>query len=129
MFGWPDFKKNLYLDGVAKFLDYAFSRSGDGGKIRCPCIKCCNTYNMSRDVVYSHLTAYGIIRSYTFWYHHGEVLGETENELEVEDDDDSHDGMQELMEDLFPSTNHPGNDTMTEPTPSVFLKINQLVKL
>jgi hypothetical protein len=29
---------------------------------------------MSRDVVYSHLTAYGIIRSYTFWYHHGEVL-------------------------------------------------------
>jgi hypothetical protein len=45
MFGWPDFKKNLYLDGVAKFLDYAFSRLGDGSKIRCPCIKCCNTYN------------------------------------------------------------------------------------
>jgi hypothetical protein len=44
-------KKNLYLDGVTKFLDYAFSRSGDGGKIRCPCIKCCNTYNMSRDEV------------------------------------------------------------------------------
>ena len=85
---------------------------------------------MSRDVVYSHLIAYGIIRSYTFWYHHGEVLGETENELEVEDDDDdSHDGMQELMEDLFPSTNQQGNDTMKEPTPSVFLKIHQLVKL
>jgi hypothetical protein len=84
---------------------------------------------MSRDVVYSHLTAYGIIRSYTFCYHHGEVLGETENDLEVEDDDDSHDGMQELMEDLFPSTNQSSNDTMTEPTRSDFLKISQLVKL
>ena len=59
-------KKIIYLDGVAKFLDYAFNRLGNGVKIRCPCIKCCNTYNMSRDVVYSHLTAYGIIKAIPF---------------------------------------------------------------
>lgn len=115
-------KKDIYLNGVNKFLDYAFSRTGDGGKIRCPCIKCCNTYNLSREVVYSHLMAYGIIRSYTFWYHHGEILGEDENDLEVEDDDESADGMQELMEDLFPQNNLPGSDTMADPSSSDFFE-------
>ena len=112
-------KKDIHLDGVNKFLDYAFSRTWHGDKIRCPCVKCCNTYNMSRSEVRSHLRVYGIIRNYTFWYHHGEVLGEPENVIEVGDGVDSPDGMQQLMEDLFPpQNNHPGSDTMAEPSSS-----------
>ena len=34
-----------YLEGVENFLDYAFSHAGRENEIRCPCIKCCNTYS------------------------------------------------------------------------------------
>ena len=37
-----------YLEGVENFLDYAFSHAGSEKEIRCPCIKCCNTYSHPR---------------------------------------------------------------------------------
>ena len=51
-------KKDTYLAGVKKFLDYAFSRTGGDVEIKCPCVRCCNTYSRSREVVYSHLKIY-----------------------------------------------------------------------
>lgn len=83
-------KKEIYDTGVINFLNYAISRTRGGDEIKCPCIKCCNTYSMSREVVYSHLKAFGIIRNYRFWYHHGEVLGEAETDSEDLDDYISH---------------------------------------
>lgn len=108
-----------YLEGVEKFIDYAFSKLDGVQVIRCPCIKCCNTYSLPRHIVSSHLKAYGILRSYTFWYHHGEVLAEQENDIEVDEYDsqefngEGYNGMQDLMENLFPQCNTPGGDEAT----------------
>lgn len=108
-----------YLEGVEKFIDYAFSKLDGVQVIRCPCIKCCNTYSLPRHIVSSHLKAYEILRSYTFWYHHGEVLAEQENDIEVDEYDsqefngEGYNGMQDLMEDLFPQCNTPGGDEAT----------------
>ena len=116
-----------YLDGVEKFLDYAFSQAGGEIEIRCPCIKCCNTYSLSRELVSSHLKVYGILRNYTLWYHHGEVAGEPQTESEGEDagegdgemqegSGDGHDTMQELLMDLFPQNNSPVEEPTTPPS-------------
>ncbi|XP_070032150.1 uncharacterized protein [Nicotiana tomentosiformis] len=100
-----------YLIGVQKFLDYAFRRTGELYEIRCPCVKCCNTTLGTRETVEIHLKVYGIIRNYTFWYYHGEVLGEPQSECEVEDDNEvedyeDEDEIHEMLRDLYP--NHDG---------------------
>jgi len=118
-------KKDIYLAGVKKFLDYAFNRTGSSDEIKCPCIRCCNTYSKSRGEVYSHLKIFGIIGNYRFWYHHGEVLGEPETDSEIEEDggsyeiteEEGYNGMEELMMDLFPQETNPISNTMTAPTP------------
>ncbi|XP_016484005.1 uncharacterized protein LOC107804598 isoform X2 [Nicotiana tabacum] len=72
-----------YSIGVQKFLDYAFRRTGELYEVRCPCVKCCNTTSGTRETVESHLKVYGIIQNYTFWYHHGEILGEPQSDCEL----------------------------------------------
>ena len=41
-------------------------------KILCPCRKCKNRINQSRDEVRTHLRCDGIFKGYTTWVHHGE---------------------------------------------------------
>nr|XP_016506057.1 PREDICTED: uncharacterized protein LOC107823867 [Nicotiana tabacum] len=99
---------DTYLIGVQKFLDYAFRRTGELSEIRCPCVKCCSTKLGTRETVEIHLKVYGIIRNYTFWYHHGEVLGETQSEGEVDDDNEvedyeDEDEIHEMLRDLYPN--------------------------
>ena len=64
-------------------------------------------------MVETHLIAYGILKGYTFWYHHGERADEVEydddemqDEFDVEEDLDndsqSDDEMDEMIKDLFP---------------------------
>nr|XP_009786325.1 PREDICTED: uncharacterized protein LOC104234459 [Nicotiana sylvestris] len=72
-----------YSIGVQKFLDYAFRRTRELYEIRCPCVKCCNTTLGTHETVESHLKVYGIIQNYTFWYHHGEILGEPQSDCEL----------------------------------------------
>jgi len=59
---------------------------------------------------------YGIIRNYTFWYHHGERLGEPLTESEEDGDAveecESEDEVEELLRDLYP--NHNGGSTHTD---------------
>nr|XP_016451210.1 PREDICTED: uncharacterized protein LOC107775916 [Nicotiana tabacum]XP_016451216.1 PREDICTED: uncharacterized protein LOC107775916 [Nicotiana tabacum]XP_016451223.1 PREDICTED: uncharacterized protein LOC107775916 [Nicotiana tabacum] len=100
-----------YLIGVQIFLNYAFRRIGELYEIRCPCVKCCNTTLGTRETGEIHLKVYGIIQNYTFWYHHGEVLGEPQLECEVEDnnevdDYEDKDEIHEMLRDLYP--NHDG---------------------
>jgi len=55
-----------YSQGVKNFLAFAFSRLEEGRKvIKCPCVKCCNSSEHTRDVVETHLIAYGILIGYT----------------------------------------------------------------
>ena len=84
-------------------------------EIRCPCVKCNNTYERSREVVETHITVYGIVQNYTFWYHHGERKGESESESESEfesegEEDEVLETIREeeihgIMRDFFPTLN------------------------
>ncbi|KAH0781606.1 hypothetical protein KY290_001204 [Solanum tuberosum] len=120
----------VYLAGVQKFLDYAFQRIGEEHEIRCPCVKCFNTILGTHKTVEIHLLVYGIIRNYTFWYHHGERLGEPLIEYESEDGDgdaveecESEDEVEELLRDLYPNldggSTHTDCDDLLEEEPNV----------
>ena len=63
---------------------------------------------------------YGILRNYTFWYHHGEVAREPQTVSEGQGDEemqaesaDGYDPMQDLLHDLFPQNNNPTEQTTT----------------
>jgi len=71
-------------------------------------MKCLNIEFGSRELVHGHLLACGIVKRYTFWYHHGETLDEPS--VEMNDDDDEMgepDEMQGILRDLY----HDFNDT------------------
>ncbi|WMV54811.1 hypothetical protein MTR67_048196 [Solanum verrucosum] len=73
-------------------------------------MKCCNASSRTREMVRSHLLVHGIVRSYTFWYHHGERLHEPESDSEFVDNndierDDEEDEIHEILGDLYPNLN------------------------
>ncbi|XP_057993043.1 uncharacterized protein LOC110657121 [Hevea brasiliensis] len=105
--GWMDLisdcLNDVYSHGVEEFLDYAFKKTGRREKIHCPCVKCSNTYSATREVVGTHLKVYGIVRNYTFWYHHGERVGESESNLESvqQSEDEPSNEMHDILRDLY----------------------------
>lgn len=118
---------NAYVLGVEKFLNYAFTKLGEKQEIRCPCMKCCNASSRTREMVRSHLLVHGIVRSYTFWYHHGERLHEPESDSEFVDHndierDDEEDEIHEILGDLYPNLNevnmNTGGDDIFEEEPN-----------
>nr|XP_007153390.1 hypothetical protein PHAVU_003G031100g [Phaseolus vulgaris]ESW25384.1 hypothetical protein PHAVU_003G031100g [Phaseolus vulgaris] len=54
---WIDMPRNTlkYMEGLNKFLDFAFANNGVRGKIICPCQKCNFNKWECREVVYDHL--------------------------------------------------------------------------
>ncbi|XP_070009493.1 uncharacterized protein [Nicotiana sylvestris] len=119
---------DAYILGVEKFLNYAFTRLEETHEIRCPCIKCCNAISGTRELVRSHLIEHGIIPNYTFWYHHGERLGEAQSDSEFVDDNDieygdREDEIHDILRDLYPkfdgdNMNNDGDEfLMEEPNP------------
>ena len=48
-----------YVEGVEYFLDFAFEKKSNHGKILCPCIDCVNVSFLKRDKVYDHLICAG----------------------------------------------------------------------
>lgn len=60
--------------GVNSFLDYAFQKLGTDN-IRCPCCVCVNGEFGDREKVRQHLLVYGVVKRYTFWFHHGKKVG------------------------------------------------------
>lgn len=61
-----------YKEGVASFLDFAYSHSSWDGKIYCPCNNCVGAFLMGRTTVKLHLEKWGILPTYTTWVDHGE---------------------------------------------------------
>lgn len=89
--GWirdPSKQSDEYIRGVNAFLEFAFQKPEDDGKILCPCKKCANYKSHSRSTVYEHLIdpRYGFLRRYTQWIFHGErpttSSGSTEQRFE-----------------------------------------------
>ena len=100
---WMNIEDHLgeyYEKGVESFLDYAFTRLGTE-TIRCPCVKCVNIGFETREEVQGHLLAYGIVKRYTFWYHHGERFSEPSVEMDDENDVDECDEMHGILRDLY----------------------------
>nr|CAD1825964.1 unnamed protein product [Ananas comosus var. bracteatus] len=104
-----------YEMGVESFLNYAFKRTGKNKEIRCPCVKCGNTYSGTRELVESHLKVYGIVQNYTFWYHHGERSSEPQSESDGDngeeiEEDESGNEMHEIIRNLYPEFSDVGRD-------------------
>jgi len=79
---------NEYSQGVKNLLTFAFSRLKEGRKvIKCPCVKCCNSSEHTKDIVETHLIVYGILIGYTFWYHHGERPNEPQSNADELDEE------------------------------------------
>lgn len=122
----------IYLDGAKKFVNYAFQGKEEECEIRCSCYKCCNTLG-TRKMIEMHLKVHGIIENYTFWFHHGEQLGEplSDSKDEEEDEDEAddfesedEDEVEELLRDLYPNSKrvrdtHTGFDDKLEEDPNV----------
>ncbi|WMV40449.1 hypothetical protein MTR67_033834 [Solanum verrucosum] len=120
---------DAYIHGVEIFLNYTFTRLREANEIRCPCVKCCNAVSRTREIVRSHLIVHGIIQNYTFWYHHGETIGETEEpDSESVNDDDKigedheEDEIHDILTDLHPFYNvdnmNIGDDDVLEEEPN-----------
>ncbi|XP_057250770.1 uncharacterized protein LOC130591463 [Beta vulgaris subsp. vulgaris] len=125
---WMKLSRNDRLNvayelGVENFLKYAFEKSGEIEKIKCPCVKCSNASFQSLNMVKDHLLTYGIIEGYTFWYHHGERVGEdtfeSQSSEEVGDDElldaDNENEMDTILRDFFPNcSGFAENDSSSE---------------
>ena len=53
-----------YIEGVDKFLDFAFANIVGDTRIYCPCKKCCNRYLVEREVVRAHIIVNGFLSKY-----------------------------------------------------------------
>ena len=60
------------MEGLNKFLDFAFANNGVRGNIICPCLKCKFNKWECREVVYEHLIVKPFPIGYKVWLLHGE---------------------------------------------------------
>ncbi|XP_048570518.1 uncharacterized protein LOC125551358 isoform X2 [Triticum urartu] len=109
---WMDKARNTqaYIDGVEKFIDFAFTHSARGNTILCPCRICLNCCWFEASVVYEHLLCDGFISGYKRWIYHGEAsspLASESDHDEVQPDNfqeeidlDDYDEMLEMIQDI-----------------------------
>ncbi|KAG8364929.1 hypothetical protein BUALT_Bualt18G0049800 [Buddleja alternifolia] len=83
-----------YENGVQEFLNFAYSSTEPGKKIRCPCKKCNNVYLQNRDDVEADLLEYGIIQNYVTWVLRGEELDESNDEGFDSDEEEDNDQLE-----------------------------------
>ena len=91
-----------YVNGVEKFVEYAFQRiKDDDMKIKCLCNDCSNRYRRTRVEVERHLLWSGMRRDYTRWHLQGEGNSEDDEEDNDEDEDDSSDDQVQNIDDIL----------------------------
>lgn len=61
-----------YLNGIDKFLEFAYTGRLDGSVISCPRRKCENRYNYPQAAPKEHLYSNGFLKKYKNWTNHGE---------------------------------------------------------
>jgi len=103
-----DYLSEEYEKVVESFLDYAFTKLGTKS-IRCPCMKCVNIEFGSRELVYGHLLAYGMVKRHTFWHHHREAFSESSVEMNDDDNIDEDHEMHGILRDLYHDFNDMGS--------------------
>ena len=91
-----------YLQGLAKFLGYAFNKSSVENKILCPCKNCVNSYWREESEVREHLVCEGFVDGYKQWMFHGERVSSSSipPNLDEGDDRDEGDDISDLLRDL-----------------------------
>jgi hypothetical protein len=71
------------LQGVNRFLAFAFSNAAVGSKILCPCRKCSNSFWCEASEVCEHLICAGFLKGYRTWILHGDgAYADNSNEYE-----------------------------------------------
>ena len=99
-----------YIDGVEKFIDFAFTHSARGNTILCPCRICLNCCWFEASDVYEHLLYHGFISGYKRWIYHGEASSSLASDsdhdpvqpddVQEENDLDNYDEMFEMIQDM-----------------------------
>ncbi|PWA50202.1 transposase-associated domain-containing protein [Artemisia annua] len=90
-----------YVEGVEYFLDFAFEKTSNNGKILCPCIDCHNMSFLTRDKVYDHLICSGFKKDYSNWKEHGEVCKASSSKMMSEEEGIFSHDIDGLLGDLF----------------------------
>ncbi|KAJ0492169.1 putative Transposase-associated domain-containing protein [Helianthus annuus] len=98
-----------FIRGAIAFAKWAERYADTEGRIHCPCRNCVNARRHVPDVVADHIIQYSFEPTYNVWIYHGEHLpgyetdtDETNSEFE-ESDNESNDGVGELLDDAFPT--------------------------
>ena len=86
-----------YLDGLNKFLDFAFSNAAQGDQILCSCKNCNNCCWSNRAKVCEHLICDGFNKIYDKWIFIGEGGSSKVDKRKT----NMHDNLDELLEDTF----------------------------
>ncbi|XXG86159.1 hypothetical protein AAC387_Pa11g1107 [Persea americana] len=113
-----------YLNGVKKFLDFAFDHTTNGDKIQCPCIKCCNKFYKNREKVHGDLLWNGKMKRYIHWMSHGEDNGDEY----ISDESDEGDDIHGMLQDTFGMSNLVGGDDNEIPEESTPDELNMEVQ-
>lgn len=92
-----------YEAGVERFLEFSF-KNMKTNKIRCPCVKCNNYYQKTRDDVKGDLLFDGIVMGYTRWVYHGEEFEPSSSD--DESNEEGFDDMFSLVNDLYGNENN-----------------------
>ena len=87
---WIDLPNRMsreYMNGINRFLVFAYTNRATSSMICCPCRKCENRFHLVRDSVREHLISNGFPNKYKHWINHGEsytsVHGNRDNEALV----------------------------------------------
>ena len=92
-----------YMDGLLKFLDFAFANASSDNRIKCPCSRCGFRLFQTREEVYDHLLLRPFPQGYTIWLLHGEKgEGETSTYRQQAQHTKSYDEpMNDMIHDAF----------------------------
>ncbi|KAD6119130.1 hypothetical protein E3N88_10401 [Mikania micrantha] len=94
----------MFIKGVMAFVERGITYVSSYGRIHCPFRNCVNARRHVPTVVASHIIHNGFEPSYNVWINHGEHLPgyETDEMNECEEsENESNDGVDELLEDAF----------------------------
>ncbi|KAG8376021.1 hypothetical protein BUALT_Bualt09G0019600 [Buddleja alternifolia] len=103
---WIDLSKYdpAYVSGVGKFIEFAFNDKAIGAIVCCPCKKCRNRYNKSKNDILVHCVMNGFYTNYKNWVYHGEALNLQRHNHENLDNpipNDASDNMVQLVQEAM----------------------------